>query len=208
VAAVEGLLQRANDHLVRGEFPEARAIADEAFAASPADPKARELYANVYLAHGIRLAGLARETRRREIDARGTPGQVFEDSVEVQGRFREVLAAFDRVLAVDPDHVKAHSLKAQAMFRLDRANREAALAAYDQAAAALERTVPAGSPDLEVGRRNLSRDRRRIERPCEWCDDTGFCTECHGSGWRTIFRLRRRCEACLGHGTCKRCGVL
>jgi len=205
--AVEELLRRAQESLANGRFPEAKAAADEAFALDATDPRVRELYGNVYLAHGIRLSGEARERRRKEIEGHGTPGESFEDSEAVAATFREVVGAFDRVLAVDPDHVKALSLKAQALFRIDRGNRAAALAAYDRAVAALEATVPAGAV-RETGRKNLMRDRRRIEAPCPACDDTGFCPECAGSGWRRTLGFRRRCEACLGHGICKRCGVL
>jgi tetratricopeptide (TPR) repeat protein len=162
----------------------------------------------VYLAHAIRLAGLAREMRRKDIEARGKPGELFEESDEVQRTFRDALDAFDRVLAVDANHAKGWSMKAQALFRQDRGNRPEALAAYDQAVQALERSLPEGGPQLEKGRRTLLRGRRQIERPCDSCDDTGFCTECGGSGWRSTLGFRRRCEACLGHGVCKRCGVL
>ena len=187
---------------------EAKVACDEAFALFPEDARVREMVANLYLAHGIRLSGLARELRRKEIEARGKPGELFEDGDAVKATFRDVLDAFERVLAVDADHVKAWSLKAQAVFRLDRANRAAALGAYDEALRALERTHPAGTPALETGRRTLLRGRRQIEHPCDLCDDTGFCTECGGSGWRSTLGIRRRCEACLGHGICKRCGVL
>lgn len=207
MAAIEELLEKAQGYLALGQFAEAKAAAEAAFAAGPADDRARELYANVHLAHGIRLSGLARETRRREIETRGHPGEAFEDSETVRGLFRETLEAFDRVLAANPDNVKAHSLRAQALFRLDRGNREAAVSAYDDATRALERTVPEGLA-RDSARRNLLSARRRIERPCEWCDDSGFCTECNGSGWRTVLGFRKKCEACLGHGICKRCGVL
>ena len=208
VADLEDLLKRAQDHLVAGRFSEAKASADEAFASFPDESRVREMLASLYLAHGIRLSGLAREMRRKEIETRGKPGELFEDSEAVRDVFCEVLAAFERVLAVDPGHVKAWSFKAQALFRLDRANRPAALAAYDEAVRALERTVPAGSRALEAGKRTLLRGRRQIERPCDACDDTGFCTECGGGGWRVTLGFRRKCDACLGHGICKRCGVL
>ncbi len=207
MAAIEELLRKAEGHLTIGQFQEAKAAAEEAFALAPGDERVREIYGNVYLAHAIRVSGSVRETRRSEIEARGKPGEAFEDSEGVKSAFREIIGAFDRVLAANPDHVKALSLKAQALFRLDRANRADALAVYDEALRALERTVPAGR-SLETGRRNLLSARRRIERPCEWCDDTGLCTECAGSGWRTVLGFRKRCEACLGHGICKRCGVL
>ena len=204
---LDTLLQEAETHLVAARFAQAKASAEEAFALGPDDPRVRELCANVYLAHAIRLSGQARERRRREIEERGKPGEPFEDSEEVQAAFREVIEAFDRVLAVNANHAKAWALKAQALFRLDRANREAALAAYDSAVNALEASVPDG-PARETGRRNLLRDRRRIEGACKYCDDTGFCPECTGSGWRVTLGFRRKCEACLGHGICKRCGVL
>jgi len=207
VAGLDELLARAKAHLDGGRFPEAKAAVQEAFDLDPKDEGVREAYGNVYLAHGIRLSGAAREMRRREIDARGTPGEAFEDSDAVKAVFRETIEAFDRVLAANPDHAKALSLKAEALFRLDRANRAQALAAYDDAITALERTLPPG-PALDRGRRNLGMGRRRIERPCERCDDTGFCAECGGSGWRTVLGFRKKCEACLGHGVCKRCGVL
>lgn len=207
MAALEELLRKAEGHLTIGQFPEAKAAIEEAFALARGDERVREIYANVYLAHGIRMSGIVREARRSEIEARGNPGEAFEDSDAVKTAFREVIGAFDRVLAANPDHVKALSLKAQALFRLDRSNRAEALAVYDEALKALERTVPAGG-SLETGRRNLLSGRRRIERPCEWCDDTGFCTECGGSGWRTVLGFRKPCEACIGHGVCKRCGVL
>jgi len=208
VADVEDLLKRAQGHLDAGRFPEAKLVCDEAFASFPEDTRVREMYANIYLAQGIRLSGLAREMRRKEIEARGKPGELFEDGDAVKTTFRDVLDAFERVLAVDANHVKALSLKAQALFRMDRANRPAALAAYDEAMGALERTHPSGSPAVEAGRRTLLRGRRQIERPCDTCDDTGFCTECGGSGWRSTLGFRRKCEACLGQGICKRCGVL
>ena len=208
MADVDDLLVQAQDHLNAGRFSEAKVACDEAFASFPEDPRVRAMVANLYLAHGIRLSGLARELRRKEIDARGKPGELFEDGEAVARTFRDALDAFDRVLAVDADHVKAWSLKAQALFRQDRVNRPAALAAYDEAVRALERTLPEGSPGLEKGRRTLVRGRRQIERACDWCDDTGFCTECGGSGWRSTLGFRRMCETCLGKGICKRCGVL
>lgn len=207
VAAIEDLARKAQGHLESGQFEAAKAAVDEAWTLAPGDDRLRDLYANVYLAHGIRLSGIAREMRRKEIEAGGKPGETFEDSEAVKAVFREMIAAFDRVLAVDPNHTKALSLKAQALFRMDRGNRAAALAVYEEAMRALERTVPPG-PALETGKRNLTTARRRIERPCDWCDDTGFCTECGGTGWRTTLGFRRKCDACLGHGTCKRCGVL
>ena len=208
MADVEDLLKRAQDHLAAGRFPEAKAVCDEGLASFPEDADVREMYSNLHLAHGIRLSGLVREMRRKEIEARGKPGELFEDGDAVQATFRDALDAFDRVLAVDADHVKAWSIKAHSLFRQDRANRPAALAAYDEAVRALERTLPAGSPALETGRRTLLRGRRQIERPCDLCDDTGFCTECGGSGWRSTLGFRRKCETCLSQGICKRCGVL
>ena len=207
MAAVDDLLARAEGHLEKGEFPEARAAIDAAFGEDPNDGRVRDFYGKVYLAHGIRLAGVARERRRQEIEVRGRPGEPFEDSDDVKAVFREEVETFDRVLAANPNDGKAWALKAQALFRLDRANRPAALAAYDAAVRALEATVPEG-PARETGRRNLARDRRRIEVPCKACDDTCFCPECSGSGWRSVLGFRKKCEACLGHGICKRCGVL
>ena len=207
MADLEAILKTAEAHLAVGRFAEARAAAEEAFALAPGDGRVRELYANVWLAQGIRLAGSARERRRQEIEERGRPGEPFEDSEQVRSLFAEVIEAFDRVLAVNPNHAKAWSLKAQVLFRIDRSNRTAALAAYDSAVRALEGSVPEG-PSRETGRRNLERDRRRIEAPCKACEDTGFCPECGGSGWRSTLGFRRKCEACLGHGICKRCGVL
>ena len=204
---LEDALDRAQRHLVAGRFPEAKAAVDEAFAISPSDDRVRGQYETVYLAHGIRLSGVARERRRAEIERRGRPGEVGRESDDVRNVFRDVLLAFDRVLAVNPTHAKALALKAQVLFRIDRENREQALALYAMATQAIEATVPEG-PARETGRRNLLRDRRRIEAPCRWCDDTGFCPECGGSGWRTVLGFRKKCEACLGHGTCKRCGVL
>ena len=205
--AVDDLVGAVKDHLAAARFPEARAAADRAFGEAPDAPEVREVYAAVYLAHGSRLSGEARNKRREEIQARGRPGEPFEDSDAVRAAFRDALAAFDRVLAAEPDHAKALALKAQLLFRVDRANRAQALAAYDRAVRALEATVPEGRA-RETGRKNLLRDRRRIEKPCDWCDDTGFCTECSGSGSRSLLGFRRRCDACLGHGICKKCGVL
>jgi len=207
VAALDALLERVQQHLAHAEFAEAKAAADDAFSSAPNDERVRAMYANLNLAHGIRLVSQAVDRRAREIDERGRPGQPFEDSEAVQGIFRDALLAFDRVLAVDPDHLKALSLKAQALFRIDRGQRAHALGLYDEAARALERTLSDESA-RETARRNVLGARRRIETPCEWCDDTGFCPECTGSGWRTVLGFRRKCEACLGHGICKRCGVL
>ena len=203
----EDALARVQEHLAAGRFSEAKAAVDEAFASAPSDDRVREQYEAVYLAHGIRLSGIARERRRAEIERRGRPGETFEDSEDVRGLYRDVVSSFDRVLAVNPNHAKALALKAQALFRIDRANRSEALSLYDAAVRAVEGTTPEGRA-RETGRRNLLRDRRRIEAPCKWCDDTGFCPECSGSGWRTVLGFRRKCEACLGHGICKRCGVL
>lgn len=207
MASVEELLEKAKSHLVAGQFLEAKAAVQEAYALDPSDSRVQEIHGNVFLAHGIRLSGVARERRRQEIEARGRPGEAFEDSAEVAHAFEEMLEAFDQVLAVNPDHVKALSLKAEGLIRFDRANRGQALAVYDEAGRALERTVIPG-PALERGRQNLLRARRRIERPCDRCDDTGFCPECQGSGWRTRLGVRTKCESCLGHGICKQCGVL
>lgn len=207
MAEVDALLGEVTDLLAAGRFPDARKAADDALAAAPDDPRVRALYADVYLAQAVRLAAEAREERRREIDERGRPGQAFEESDAVKARFREGLAAFDRVLAVNPDHAKALALKAQLLFRIDRGNRPEALATYDRAVKALEAFVPEGAA-RDAGRKNLLRDRRRIEQPCAPCQDAGFCPDCGGSGWRSTLGIRRKCEACLGHGTCKRCGVL
>jgi len=207
VGDLDALLASAQSHLVVARFAEAKADADAAFLLDPGDSRVRELYQNVYLAHGIRLVGEARERRRREIELRGKAGEPFEDTEDVRGLFQEAVDAFERVLAVNANNPKAWSLKAQALFRADRANREAAVAAYDNALKALDASVPEG-PLRDVGRRNLSRDRRRIEARCPRCDDTGFCPECTGSGWRVTLGFRRKCETCLGHGICKRCGVL
>lgn len=205
MASAEEFLERARALLQEGTFEEARAVLDEGIAVHGEDARLRDLYEGVHLALGIRLAAEAREMRRREIEARGAPGEAFEDSEAARASFEDALAAFNRVLAVNPGHVKALTLKAQTMFRLDRGNRDAALDLYAEATRALD---AAGGPEREAGRRNLLRDRRQIEMPCEWCDDTGFCTECGGAGWKTTLRIRRKCDACLGHGVCRRCGVL
>lgn len=207
MASAEEFLARAQAHLATGTFAVAKAVLDEGLAAHPEDPRLREMFENVHLAHGIRLSANAREMRRREIEARGRPGEAFEDSHAVRAAFQEALAAFDRVLAVNPNHVKALTLKAQTMFRFDRASRAAALELYDTAVRTIDADL-AGDPARDAGVRNLQRARRQIEAPCEWCDDTGFCTECGGAGWKTTLRIRRKCDACLGHGVCRRCGVL
>ncbi len=203
---LEGILARAQSHLAAGRFLEAKAATDEAVALARSDPRVVSLQETVYLAHGIRLAGLARERRREDVERRGWPGAVIEESEEARALFRESVDAFDRVLAANPNHAKALALKAQVLFRIDRGNRGEAIALYGRAAQAIEATVPEAARAGAM--RNLTRDRRRIEGPCDWCDDTGFCTECGGSGRRTILGFSRPCETCLGHGICKRCGVL
>lgn len=207
VASAEDVLAAAQRHLAEGAFLAAKAVLDEALDRHPDEAEVRELYANVYLAHGIRLSGEARETRRREIESRGRPGETFEDSEDVQGLFRESVSAFDCVLAVDPTHVKAMTLKAQVLFRLDRENREVACNLYEEGIRALE-TTTSDEEARASAEKNLRRALRQIEAPCERCDDTGFCTECTGSGCRTTLGIRRMCEACWGHGVCRSCGVL
>ena len=88
-------------------------------------------------------------------------------------------------------------LKAALLFRRDReSGRPAALA--------ILRGLSAADPS----NKQVPFTIRKIERPCERCDDTGFCPHCKGRGQRRFLRMDRKCERCYGRGICPACGVL
>jgi tetratricopeptide (TPR) repeat protein len=190
--------EEAKAALERGAFEEALSLSEAAQSEQPEDPQARELYAVTHLAKAIRLSDKAREARRTDLLRREIDYDVeFQDTPEVSQVFEEALAAIEDVLRVDPDHWKAKMLKAALLFRRDRGSgRPAALAILQGLSAA------------DPANKQVPFTIRKIERPCERCDDTGFCPHCKGRGLRRTLGFERKCERCYGRGICPACGLL
>jgi tetratricopeptide (TPR) repeat protein len=184
--------------LERGAFEEALHLSEAAQSEMPEDPQARELYAVTHLAKAIRLSEKAREARRTDLLRREIDYDVeFQDVPEVSQAFDDALAIIEDVLRVDPSHWKARMLEAALLFRRDRgAGRPAALAILQELATA------------DPANKQVPFTIRKIERPCERCDDTGFCPHCKGRGLRRTLGFERKCERCYGRGICPACGVL
>lgn len=192
------LYEQARKALDRGDAEAARAFIDQAFAQTPGDADVRELYASLHLARAIRMAAIARETRRQDVVRRDIPyDQEFQDSPEVARAFGDALAAVDEVLKAAPDHEKARMMKASILFRRDReSGRPQALEILQAIAAA----HPAS--------KQVAYTMKKIERPCPRCSDTGFCPSCRGRGSKRLLGMERNCEACHGQGICLFCGIL
>lgn len=191
-------LDEAKDALKRGEFERALELVKEAQAARPDDPEIRELYAATHLAQAIRLSDAAREARRQDLRRRQVDYDVeFQDEPETARAFDRALAAIEDVLRVDPKHSKARMLKASLLFRQDRES------GRPKALEILRRLA-----EEEPGNRQVPFTIRKVERPCDRCGDTGFCSRCLGRGERKLLGMVRRCEACYGRGICPVCGVL
>jgi tetratricopeptide (TPR) repeat protein len=190
--------EEAKAALERGAFEEALHLSEAAQSERPEDPQARELYAVTHLAKAIRLSDKAREARRTDLLRREIDYDVeFQDVPEVSQVFEEALAAIEDVLRVDPNHWKAKMLKAALLFRRDRGSgRPAALAILQELSAA------------DPANKQVPFTIRKIERPCERCDDTGFCPHCKGRGLRRTLGFERKCERCYGRGICPACGLL
>jgi tetratricopeptide (TPR) repeat protein len=184
--------------LERGAFEEALHLSEAAQSERPEDPQARELYVVTHLAKAIRLSEKAREARRVDLLRREIEyDEEFQDAPEVSQVFDEALAAIEDVLRVDPGHWKAKMLKAALLFRRDRGSgRPAALAILQELSAA------------DPANKQVPFTIRKIERPCERCDDTGFCPHCKGRGLRRTLGFERKCERCYGRGICPACGLL
>jgi tetratricopeptide (TPR) repeat protein len=191
-------LDRAKEALEAGRFEEALRLIGEARAERPDDIEVRDLFAAVHLGRAIRLSNAAREARRLDLLRREIEyEEEFEDTPETAKAFEEALIAIEEILRVDPRHSKARMLKAALLFRQDRdAGRPRALEILGQLAA----DEPANKQVLFTV--------RKIERACERCGDTGFCSQCKGRGERKLLGIRRKCEACYGRGICPACGVL
>lgn len=191
-------MKQAQEALAQGKFDEALALLEDARADNPDDPEIRGLYAATHLARAIRLSNAAREARRLDLQRREIEyEEEFQDTPDTARAFDEAMAAIEEVLRVDPRHSKARMLKAALVFRQDRdSGRPKALEILRQLAAD------------EPNNRQVAFTVRKIERPCERCGDTGFCSDCKGRGERTLLGIRRRCEACYGRGICPVCGVL
>jgi tetratricopeptide (TPR) repeat protein len=191
-------LDEAKAALERGAFEEALNLSEAARSEQPGDPQARELYVVTHLAKAIRLSEKAREARRVDLLRREIEyDEEFQDAPEVSQVFDEALAAIEDVLRVDPGHWKAKMLKAALLFRRDRGSgRPAALAILQELAAA------------DPANKQVPFTIRKIERPCDRCDDTGFCPHCKGRGLRRTLGFERKCERCYGRGICPACGLL
>ena len=190
--------ERARAAVDKGQFENALAAVEEAFAKEPADAPIRELYVGLNLARAIKLAARARDLRRLDIVERGIPlEEEFQDSSRVREAFEESIASFDKVLAVEPDSEKGLTLKASALHRFDRAGRRSE--ALD-----LLRRVAIANPQ----NRQVQLAIRKIERVCDDCSDSGFCTHCAGRGYRTTLSMKRQCNVCWGQGICLKCGIL
>jgi tetratricopeptide (TPR) repeat protein len=190
--------ERARKAVDAGRFDEALAAAEEAYRLEAGDGPIRELYVGLHLARGVKLAAAARDLRRQEVVARDIRAEVeFEDSDRVKAVFQGALAAFDTVLAADPDNEKALMMKASTLHRFDRAARR-------EEALGLLRRVGEAHPE----NRQLRLLVKKVERKCDECSDTGFCPHCVGRGSRTLLGFKRKCERCWGQGICLRCGVL
>src|SRR3972149_1228537 len=181
--------ERARAAVDKGQFENALAAVEEAFAKEPADAPIRELYVGL---------NLARARRRLDSAERGIPlEEEFQDSPRVREAFEESIASFDKVLAVEPDNEKGLTLKASALHRFDRAGRRS------EALDLLGRGASATPQNRQVQLAN-----RKIERVCDDCSDSGFCPHCAGRGYRITLRMKRQCNACWGQGICLKCGIL
>jgi tetratricopeptide (TPR) repeat protein len=191
-------LDRAKEALEAGRFEEALRLIAEARADRPDDPGVRDLFAATHLGRAIRLSNAAREARRLDLLRREIEyEEEFQDTPEAAKAFEEALTAIEEVLRVAPRHSKARMLKAALLFRQDRdTGRPKALEILRQLAAD------------EPSNKQVLFTVRKIERPCERCGDTGFCSLCKGRGERSLLGIRRRCEPCYGRGICPVCGVL
>jgi len=184
--------------LERGEFERALTLAEEAHAEAPEDPDVREMYVVTHLARAIRLSERAREARRQDLIRREIEYDVeFHDTPEVVQAYEAAIAEIDDVLRVEPRQWKALMLKATLLFRKDReAGRPLALEILRELAAA------------DPANKQVPFTIRKIERPCQRCGDTGFCSYCKGRGTRKWLGLERKCDRCYGRGICPACGVL
>ena len=191
-------LNRAREALEKGKFDEALRLVEAARSEAPEDLEIRDLYAATHLARAIRLSDAARESRRLDLGRRQIEyEEEFQDPLETAEAFQQAFAAIEEVLRVDPRHPKAQMLKAALLFRQDRdSGRPKALEILRRLAAD------------EPSNRQVAFTIRKIERPCDRCGDTGFCSQCKGRGERKTLGIRRRCEACYGRGICPVCGVL
>lgn len=190
--------ERARKAVDGGRFDEALAAAEEAYRHDPGDGPIRELYTGLNLAHGVKLAALARDLRRQDIVERDIPvEQEFQDGDRAREAFGKALASFDKVLAVEPGNEKALTMKASTLHRFDRTGRR-------EEALALLRKVAEARP----GNRQVKLVIRKVEKACEECGDTGFCSHCAGRGTRTLLGFKRKCDRCWGQGICLKCGIL
>lgn len=196
--AADDLVRQAREALEGGNADRGRELVDRAHAADPADAGVTELYAQLHLAHAVRLAARAREARRRAIVARDIPYDVeFRDDPEVTRAFEEARSEIELVLSADPGHEKALMAKASLLFRQDReTNRTQALD--------ILRGIAGAHPE----NRQIALAMRKMEGPCPRCSDTGFCAACRGRGSRRFLGLERRCDLCHGQGICPVCGIL
>ncbi len=194
----EDLFEQAREAVDRGEPARARELIARAYAASPADPDIRELFAGLLLAQAIRLSTQAREARRQDILRRDIGyDEEFHDSPDVVKAFDAALAAHAAVLKVHPDHEKALMMKAALLFRRDREKGRVE-------ALEILRALQAAHPE----NRQVALTIRKVERPCDRCSDTGFCPYCGGKGVRRFIGMIRECETCHGQGICLVCGVV
>ena len=195
---VPSKLDEAKAALESGAFERALSLSEEAYDEHPEDAEIRELFAATHLARAIRLSEKAREARRLDLIRRAIDYDVeFQDNPEVGKAFDEALAAIEEVLRADPSHWKAGMLKAALAFRRDRA------AGRPQALEILARLATA-----EPTNKQVPFTIRKIERPCERCEDTGFCPHCRGRGERRFLGMDRKCDRCYGRGICPACGLL
>ncbi len=193
----KGLLIEAQRALEEGRFEDAKRAIEDAFDSHPTDERVLELYQQILLADGVRLTRQARDLRRDEIRSlakRARPS--YADSPTVEAAFERAIESFDKVLAANPRNSKAMMLKGGALDRMDRKGRRPELLALFEKALEVH-------PDNE----ELLYARARIVGPCGHCGDTGFCSECQGSGEVAALFLRGGCPTCKGSGVCTHCGL-
>ena len=188
-------LAAVKELLAAGKAEEARTLVTELVKAEPGNAEVLAAFEGLHLAEGVKRATRARDRRRAEILKLPREDLDYRDPPEVDAAFDASVACFDEVLARNPASVKAMLLRAGVLHAKQRDR---------------ERTVGLLQAALKINpaAKDVQMNLRKLMRPCAACEDTGFCSECHGRGIRKRLWGESRCERCLGQGICRRCSIL
>lgn len=192
---VQDSLIKTQRLLDEGQFEAAREAIERGYEGDPTDRRIQEMFQQVLFAYGVRQARKGRDLRR---DAkRGSGRREQPEDLGSQEAFRSALDSFDRVLLVNPGHVKAVVMKGATLYRMDRKeNKGTVKGMYEKALESF--------PDSQELRYALD----LVSRGCENCGDSGNCPTCKGSGQVSAVLFRSTCPACRGAGVCRKCAIL